>query len=225
MPDDPNRPQEPQRDINGNPIPPPSFGSPPPARPLPGNPPPPSFGGPAPAPTRRAAVRAATRAEVRPGGQPDPFLRGRTPGPPPALWTAAGGAPAPGRRPAATYGQTPASPFARPGVYPVDVKGGQILTMGILSFVCFGIILGPVAYVQGTNALAAIDRGEADPCQRGKSSAGRICGLIGGHPELISIILNIGLAISGRSLSRRALRLSAEKLRRHLGARLKPAHA
>jgi len=71
--------------------------------------------------------------------------------------------------------------------------------MGILSFICFGVILGPIAFVQGTNALAAIDRGEADPSQRGAASAGRICGLIGGIVAVILIIVRSGAIITALS--------------------------
>jgi len=202
MPDDPNRPQEPPRDINGNPIPPPSFGAPsqPPPRPLPGNPPPPSFGGQAGQPGAQQYGQPAEQqydlagnpvspADGPPLGQPTPS------GPPPP-----GGTPGVWPPPAGPYGQQPPNPFGQQGYYPVEVKGSQILTMGILSFFCFGIILGPMAYIQGNNALAAIDQGQADPSQRGNVNAGRICGLIGGILSLLSIILNIGLAISGHSL-------------------------
>ena len=71
--------------------------------------------------------------------------------------------------------------------------------MGILSFICFGVILGPIAFVQGTNALATIDRGEADPSQRGAASAGRICGLIGGIVAVILIIVRSGAIITALS--------------------------
>ena len=185
MPDDPNRPSEPQRDINGNPIPPPSF-APPPARPLPGNPPPPGA-----APGAQQYGQPEQKYDL--AGNPIPTPGGTPPSQPPPYGTPAGGTPPawppPGGVP---YGQMPgAMPYGQPGVYPVQVKGSQILTMGILSFVCFGIILGPIAFVQGTNALAAIDRGEADPSQRGQVNAGRICGLIGGILSAVLIVVRI----------------------------------
>lgn len=200
MPDDPNRPQEPLRDANGNPIPPPSFGSPPPpARPLPGNPPPPSFGGPAGQPGAQQYGQPSEQ-KYDLAGNPIPSAGGPPPGPPPAYGQPPpGGTPGVWPPPAGPYGQPP-NPYGQPGYYPVEVKGGQILTMGILSFFCFGIILGTIAYTQGTKALAAIDQGQGDPSQRGQVSAGRICGLIGAILSVISIILNIGLAISGHSL-------------------------
>ena len=100
------------------------------------------------------------------------------------------------RRPPASYGQSPA-PFGRSGVYPVAVNGTQILIMGIVSFFCFSIILGPVAYVQGSNALAAIDRGEADPAQRGNVAAGRICGLIAGIIGALGLVGYVILLLMG----------------------------
>ena len=206
MPDDPNSPDEPQRDINGNPVPPPSqspFGAPPP-RPLPGNtPPPPSFGTPA-AGGQPGAQQYGQPAEQKYDLAGNPLPSAGSPpagGPPPGqspYGTPSGQAPAWPPPPGGAYGQAPmgaygqAAPFGQPGMYPVQVKGSQILTMGILSFVCFGIILGPVAFVQGTKALAAIDRGEADPTQRGQVSAGRICGLIGGILSLILLIVRFG---------------------------------
>lgn len=167
MPDDPNRPGEPPRDINGNPVPPPVQ-----KYDLAGNPIP-SAGGPPPGQTPYYGTPPTGGAPAWP--------------PPPQLGQY--GQAAPG-----AYGQPGA--FGQPGYYPVQVKGGQILTMGILSFICFGVILGPIAFVQGTNALAAIDRGEADPSQRGAASAGRICGLIGGILAVILIIVRSGAIIT-----------------------------
>ena len=192
MPDDPNRPSEPPRDSNGNPIPPPPYGAPPP-RPLPGNPPPPSFGGPAPGGQSGAqqydqntqgeqkydlAGNPLPSAGGQPLGQPAPYGM-PPPGPAPA-W------PPP---PAGPYGQSSPNPYGQPGAYPVQVNGSQILIMGIVSFFCLSIILGPMAYVQGNNALAAIDRGEADPAQRGNVAAGRICGLISGILGVLGIVV------------------------------------
>ena len=59
-----------------------------------------------------------------------------------------------------------------------SANGGTILALGILSFFCFGIVLGPVVWVMGNSALASIDSGQADPSERGNVSAGRICGII-----------------------------------------------
>ena len=69
--------------------------------------------------------------------------------------------------------------------------------MGIVAFFCAGIILGPMAYVQGNSALAAIDRGEADPAQRANVAAGRICGLIAGILAAVGGVMYIALIVIG----------------------------
>lgn len=198
MPEDPNRPGEPQRDINGNPIPPPGqspFGAPP-ARPLPGNTPPPSFGGPAPG-GQPGAQQYGEPAEQKYDLAGNPIPSAGTPPPAQPPYGAPGGqTPAWPPPPAGAYGQAAPGVYGQPGYYPVQIKGTQILVMGILSFFCFGIILGPMAYTQGKSALAAIDRGEADPSERGKVNAGRICGLIGGILAAIIIVVRVGILIS-----------------------------
>ena len=72
-----------------------------------------------------------------------------------------------------------------------QVKGMQILTFGILSLFCFGVVLGPIAWIQGNAALTAIDRGGADPVQRGTVNAGRWCGIVGTFLWTLYIIFYI----------------------------------
>ncbi len=75
-------------------------------------------------------------------------------------------------------------------------RGGNILTMGILSivfaFCCVpaGVVLGIVAIVQGNNDLKEMDAGIMDESGRGSTNGGRICGIIG-------IVLSILSAIGG----------------------------
>ena len=98
---------------------------------------------------------------------------------PPPAWP-----PPPGSQP--PYGAPP----------PAPVNATSILVMGILSFVCFGIILGPIAYIQGTNALKTLDT-YGDPTNvRGQVNAGRICGLIGGILSVIAIIVRVGMLVT-----------------------------
>lgn len=52
-----------------------------------------------------------------------------------------------------------------------------ILVLGILGLVLC-MPLGIAAWIMGNNSLAAIDRGEGDPSQRGTINAGRICGMV-----------------------------------------------
>ena len=71
-----------------------------------------------------------------------------------------------------------------------------ILILGILSIVfggC-GIILGPIAWVLGNNALAS---GTVDPSQAGQVTAGRICGIIGTLLSLLIIIVYVALFALG----------------------------
>ena len=94
---------------------------------------------------------------------------------PPPAWP-----PPPGSQP--PFGATP----------PTSVNATSILVMGILSIFCFGIILGPIAYVQGTKALQTLDT-YGDPTNvRGQVNTGRICGLIGG---ILAAVLIVGRII------------------------------
>lgn len=61
----------------------------------------------------------------------------------------------------------------------VPHRGGVILTLGILSLACCGIIFGPMAWIMGQNDLAAIRAGNMDPEGEGLTNAGRICGIVG----------------------------------------------
>lgn len=100
--------------------------------------------------------------------------------------------------PQGAYGAPPGygAPGYYPQPYPASVSGGLILVFGILSitlfFLCpiFGLF-GIAAILMGNNAVAAIDRGEADPAQRGTASAGRICGIIGTVFLALSLLLVI----------------------------------
>jgi len=95
--------------------------------------------------------------------------------------------------------QAPGQPaaFGGPGYYTEQVNGSTILTIGIVAFFCFGIILGPVAWVMGNNALAAIDAGRADPSQRANAAAGRICGIIATALSALGILIYIILIVFG----------------------------
>ena len=75
------------------------------------------------------------------------------------------------------YGQNPQGQYPYQPSYR-SVNGGLILTLGILGVLLCNF-LGPVALMMGSSAVAAIDRGEANPNERGSASAGRIMGIIG----------------------------------------------
>jgi len=124
---------------------------------------------------------------------------------PPPGW---GGPPPPPQQPPtqgpypANYGQQPPPPPAGYTAYNPQGGGGAnyrtypqgttILVLGILSFFCFGIVLGTIAAIMGTKALREID---SDPSttytNRGQVNAGRICGIIGAVISVIGLVVVI----------------------------------
>jgi predicted Zn finger-like uncharacterized protein len=69
-------------------------------------------------------------------------------------------------------------------------RGAVVLTLGILSLVICGL-LGPVAWIMGSNDLAAMRAGRMDPEGEGLTRGGMICGIIA------SILLIVGCVIWG----------------------------
>jgi predicted Zn finger-like uncharacterized protein len=57
-------------------------------------------------------------------------------------------------------------------------RGSMILTLGILSFFFFPIILGPMAWIMGNTDLAEMRAGRMDREGEGSTNAGRVCGMI-----------------------------------------------
>jgi len=124
---------------------------------------------------------------------------------PPPGW---GGPPPPPQQPPnqgpypANYGQQPPPPPAGYTAYNPQGSGGAnyrtypqgttILVLGILSFFCFGIVLGTIAAIMGTKALREID---SDPSttytNRGQVNAGRICGIIGAVISVVGLVVVI----------------------------------
>ncbi len=85
----------------------------------------------------------------------------------------------------------PYSPYPQGSQYPLrSVNGGLILTLGILGLLVCNL-LGPVAAVMGSNAVRAIDRGEANPNERGSANAGRIMGIISTVFLALSVLILI----------------------------------
>jgi hypothetical protein len=68
-------------------------------------------------------------------------------------------------------------------------RGTTVLVLGIVSILCFGIILGPIAAILGKNALDEIDANPQAYTNRGQVLAGMICGIIGFALNVISIII------------------------------------
>jgi zinc-ribbon domain len=85
---------------------------------------------------------------------------------------------------------TPASvPSLEPG------RGGLILTLGILSVVLLGPILGIPSWVMGHRDLKKIRAGIILPSQRGLTQSGMVLGIIGTFVSTFSIII-IGIALA-----------------------------
>jgi len=70
-------------------------------------------------------------------------------------------------------------------------RGSTILTLGILSLVVCGVILGPIAWAMGTTDMAEIRAGRMDPDGEGTTNAGRICGIIGTFLHLLLIFCTV----------------------------------
>ncbi len=83
--------------------------------------------------------------------------------------------------PYSSYSQGPQDPFR-------SVNSGLILALGLLGLLVCNL-LGPVAAVMGGSAVAAIDRGEANPNERGSANAGRIMGIISTVFLVLSVLL------------------------------------
>ena len=89
---------------------------------------------------------------------------------PPPVWPPQPGVPSPYRAPQSSSNAT------------------LILVLGIVSIFFLQIILGPIAWILGTNALKT---GTADPSQLGQINTGRICGIIGTIIGVLLIIVYI----------------------------------
>jgi hypothetical protein len=70
-------------------------------------------------------------------------------------------------------------------------RGTTVLILGILSLVCYGIILGPIAFFMGTSDIKAMHEGRMDPSGEGITNAGRFIGLAGAVISVILIILSL----------------------------------
>lgn len=67
-------------------------------------------------------------------------------------------------------------------------QGTTVLVLGICSLV-FCLLLGPVAWIMGNNAIQEIDANPSRYGNRGSVSAGRICGMIA------SVLMAIGVVV------------------------------
>ncbi|HXG08495.1 MAG TPA: hypothetical protein VNK04_01780, partial [Gemmataceae bacterium] len=107
--------------------------------------------------------------------------------PPP--WERAAGRPAAGAAPAPEGAegeddyevvdeQDEGRPRRRRRRYLEPHRGSLILTLGIVSLFTVPLILGPIAWIMGSNDLEAMRAGRMDPEGESNTNAGRICGMI-----------------------------------------------
>ncbi len=66
-------------------------------------------------------------------------------------------------------------------------KGQTVMIVGIISLFCFGIILGPVAWVMGNNVL----RESGDEAEKNQANIGRICGIVATILNILGILFYI----------------------------------
>jgi hypothetical protein len=69
-------------------------------------------------------------------------------------------------------------------------RGSLVLVLGILSIVLpfVGLVLGPIAWILGSQDLSEIHAGRMDPEGEGTVSAGRICGIIGTILHIVGVL-------------------------------------
>lgn len=90
------------------------------------------------------------------------------------------------------------NPYAAGGGAPQPhPKGTTVLVLGIVSLFVCGVILGPIALIQGNKALKEIDANPAAYTNRQNVVIGRILGIIAIVLWVIGIIVNIIVAATG----------------------------
>lgn len=67
-------------------------------------------------------------------------------------------------------------------------RGSMVLVFGILSLVICAPILGPIAWIMGSNDLTEMREGRMDPIGESNTRAGMICGIIGTVLGIISVL-------------------------------------
>ena len=72
-------------------------------------------------------------------------------------------------------------------------RGGLVLTLGILSLICFGIILGPIACLLASADLRAMAEGRMDPSGEAMTRRGQVCGIIGTIAAAFIILVLMGM--------------------------------
>src|SRR5260370_9770567 len=81
-------------------------------------------------------------------------------------------------------------------------RASTILTLGILSLLICGPILGPMALVMGTTDFQEILAGRMDPSGEGTTNAGRICGIISTIYSIAAFVI-VFIIIAGAGMGGR----------------------
>jgi len=68
-------------------------------------------------------------------------------------------------------------------------RGSTVLTLGILSLVLCGPVLGPIAWIMGNQDMIEIRAGRMDPEGESPTNAGRICGMIATILGIIGLVI------------------------------------
>lgn len=72
-------------------------------------------------------------------------------------------------------------------------KGTLVLVVGIIGLFICGIILGPIAWIQGKNALDEIDRNPTAYSNRGMVQAGMILGIVATALWVLGLLLSLAV--------------------------------
>jgi len=79
-------------------------------------------------------------------------------------------------------------------------RGQMILILGILSLFVANLILGPIAWIMGSNDLKKMRAGQMDRSGESNTNTGRICGMIGtllGAVGICCLVGVFGLGLGG----------------------------
>jgi len=79
----------------------------------------------------------------------------------------------------------------------VETRASTILTLGILSLFCCGVILGPIAWVMASTDLYRIDSGQALDKDRSVIVAGQTLGIIGTILSITGLLVYMARHSSG----------------------------
>jgi len=72
-------------------------------------------------------------------------------------------------------------------------RGQMILILGILSLFVANLILGPIAWIMGSNDLKKMRAGQMDRSGESNTNTGRICGMIGTLLGAVGICCLVGV--------------------------------